>query len=81
MEPGTKVEVTWRDSFAGCGWFADFDELGTTVVTTIGYFISEDKTDIRLCRGISENGQYEGPFLIPRLAAISIMRLHLPFGG
>ena len=81
MEAGTRVEVTWNDSFAGCGWFDDYENLGTTEVTTIGYYMSENETDIQLCRSKSSNGQLEGPFLVPRISAISIMRLYLPLGG
>jgi len=36
---GAMVEVVWRDSFGGCGWFEDFDGLNSKKIQTVGYYL------------------------------------------
>jgi len=76
VDRGAMIEVVWMDSFGGCGWFEDFDGLSSKEIRTVGYFIFKDDIDLRLCRGISGDGQMEGPFVIPLPAVDSITELH-----
>ena len=62
---GQKVEVTWLDPQTNAGWIEEAGELEP--VKTIGYFIGEDDTTLRLATTYHKGTkQYADELLFPK---------------
>jgi len=58
IKEGTLLLITWDDILMVSGWLSDKDaqEMEPAHCKTIGYFINDDKNNIRLTGTVSEDG-------------------------
>jgi hypothetical protein len=67
LRPGDLIIVHWRDAVDIAGWTEDAvaQIFQSTICMTIGWFLNEDKIDLRLFNSISGDGD-KGIEIIPK---------------
>ena len=62
---GKAVRVYWQDSAANHGWKGVDEEVGSVLITTLGYVLKCDATDLTLSNSFSNEMNVMCPLSIP----------------
>lgn len=67
LRPGDLIIVHWRDTVSLYGWTNDAtaQTFSSTVCMTVGWYLNEDKIDLRLFNSMAEDGD-KGMEIIPK---------------
>ncbi len=64
-------EIIWRDAYGEAEWHFWDDEEHSVVVSTIGYFLSQDKDYVYLATSVADTRKVANTMNIPRGCIIS----------